>query len=51
MSMKIRPAWEADLASMVALYERFGFVKVTHFTEQRRKLGKYWDVGCWEKAI
>ena len=35
----------------VALHERFGFVKVAHFTEQGRKLGKYWDVGWWEKAI
>ena len=35
----------------VALHERFGFVKVAHFAEQGRKLGKYWDVGWWEKAI
>ena len=35
----------------VALHERFGFVKVARFTEQGRKLGKYWDVGWWEKAI
>ena len=35
----------------VALHERFGFVKVARFTEQGRKLGKYWDVGWWEKVI
>ena len=35
----------------VELHESFAFVKVAHFTEQGRKLWKYWDVGWWEKAI
>jgi len=35
----------------VALHERFGFVKVGHYTEQGRKLGRYWDVAWFEKPM
>ena len=35
----------------IALHERFGFVKVAHFTEQGRKFDRYWDVAWYEKAL
>jgi phosphinothricin acetyltransferase len=35
----------------VALHERFGFVKVAHFSEQGRKFGTYWDVAWLEKQL
>lgn len=35
----------------VRLHERFGFKKVAHFSEQGRKLGRYWDVAWFEKAL
>ncbi len=35
----------------IALHERFGFERVAYFTEQGRKLGRYWDVALYEKAL
>jgi phosphinothricin acetyltransferase len=35
----------------VTLHRRFGFEFVAHFSEQGRKLGRYWDVGWYERAI
>lgn len=35
----------------IALHERFGFVQVAHFTENGRKLGRYWDVVWMEKTV
>jgi phosphinothricin acetyltransferase len=35
----------------LALHARFGFRQVAHFTENGRKLGRYWDVVWWEKAF
>ena len=35
----------------VALHERFGFRKVAHFTEVGRKMGSYWDVAWYERAV
>jgi len=37
-------------ASM-ALHRRFGFVEVAGFTENGRKLGRYWDVAWLEKHL
>jgi phosphinothricin acetyltransferase len=35
----------------IALHERFGFRHVAHFSENGRKLGRYWDVVWLEKEI
>jgi phosphinothricin acetyltransferase len=35
----------------VALHERFGFIRVAHFTEQGRKFDRYWDVDWFEKPL
>ncbi|MFN2613727.1 MAG: N-acetyltransferase family protein [Actinomycetota bacterium] len=35
----------------VALHERFGFKQVAYFSEQGRKLGRYWDVAWFEKRL
>jgi phosphinothricin acetyltransferase len=35
----------------VALHERFGFRQVGYFSEQGRKLGRYWDVAWYEKEL
>jgi phosphinothricin acetyltransferase len=35
----------------IALHERFGFMKIGTFTEQGWKLGRYWDVAWYEKAL
>ena len=35
----------------IALHERFGFKRVAHFSEQGRKLGRYWDVDWFEKPL
>ena len=35
----------------IALHERFGFKRVTHFSEQGRKFGRYWDVDWFEKPL
>jgi len=35
----------------VALHRRFDFELVAHFSEQGRKLGRYWDVDWYERAI
>jgi phosphinothricin acetyltransferase len=35
----------------VALHERFGFRAVGTFTEVGRKLGRYWDVRWYERAM
>jgi phosphinothricin acetyltransferase len=35
----------------VALHRRFGFREVGRFTEQGRKLGRYWDVLWMEKPL
>jgi phosphinothricin acetyltransferase len=35
----------------VALHERFSFRRVAYFTEQGRKLGRYWDVAWYEKPL
>ena len=35
----------------IALHARFGFVQVAHFTENGRKLGRFWDVVWMEKSI
>jgi phosphinothricin acetyltransferase len=35
----------------IALHERFGFRRVAYFTEQGRKLGRYWDVAWYEKRL
>ena len=35
----------------IALHVRFGFRQVAHFTENGRKLGRYWDVVWLEKEI
>lgn len=37
-------------ASM-ALHRRFGFIEVAYFTENGRKLGRYWDVAWLEKHL
>ena len=38
-------------ASSVALHEKFGFEKVAHFRETGFKLGRWIDVGYWEKIL
>jgi len=38
-------------AASIALHERFGFRKVAHFTEVGRKLGQWWDVAWYERAM
>ena len=35
----------------VALHTRFGFVEVARFSENGRKLGRYWDVAWFEKCL
>jgi phosphinothricin acetyltransferase len=35
----------------VRLHERFGFRRVGTFTEQGRKLGRYWDVAWYERPV
>lgn len=35
----------------IALHQKFGFRQVAHFTEQGRKLGRYWDVAWFEKPL
>lgn len=35
----------------VALHKRFGFTLVGIFSEQGRKLGRYWDVAWYEKPL
>ncbi len=35
----------------VALHARFGFTEVARFTENGRKLGRYWDVAWFEKRL
>ena len=35
----------------IALHRKFGFKEVAHFTENGRKLGRYWDVLWMEKAM
>jgi phosphinothricin acetyltransferase len=35
----------------VRLHERLGFTPVGVYTEVGRKLGRYWDVGWWEKRL
>jgi phosphinothricin acetyltransferase len=35
----------------VALHRRFAFAQVALFTQQGRKLGRYWDVGWFERAL
>jgi phosphinothricin acetyltransferase len=35
----------------VRLHERLGFTRVGVYTEVGRKLGRYWDVGWWERAV
>lgn len=35
----------------VALHERFGFRQRAYFSEQGRKLGRYWDVAWYEKEL
>ena len=35
----------------VALHEKFGFEKVAHFKETGFKLGRWIDVGYWEKLL
>jgi phosphinothricin acetyltransferase len=35
----------------IALHERFGFLKVAHFTEVGRKLGSWWDVTWYERKM
>jgi phosphinothricin acetyltransferase len=35
----------------IALHRKFGFREVAHFTENGRKLGRFWDVVWMEKAM
>ncbi len=35
----------------VRLHERLGFTRVGVYSEVGRKLGRYWDVGWWEKPL
>jgi phosphinothricin acetyltransferase len=35
----------------IALHHRFGFSQVGYFSEQGRKLGRYWDVAWFEKPL
>jgi len=35
----------------VRLHERRGFTRVGVYSEVGRKLGRYWDVGWWEKRL
>jgi len=35
----------------ISLHDRAGFRAVAHFTEQGRKLGRYWDVVWMEKPL
>jgi phosphinothricin acetyltransferase len=35
----------------LALHERFGFHRVAHFSENGRKLGRYWDVVWLERRF
>jgi phosphinothricin acetyltransferase len=35
----------------IALHERFGFTLVGTYTEQGRKVGRYWDVAWYEKPL
>jgi phosphinothricin acetyltransferase len=38
-------------AGSVALHERMGFVKVAHFREVGWKLGRWIDVGYWQRML
>ena len=38
-------------APSVALHERMGFVKVAHFREVGWKLGRWIDVGYWQRSL
>lgn len=38
-------------AASVALHERFGFEKVAHFREVGYKLGRWIDVGYWQRTL
>jgi L-amino acid N-acyltransferase YncA len=38
-------------AASVALHERMGFVKVAHFCEVGWKLGRWIDVGYWQRML
>ncbi|MBI5287833.1 MAG: N-acetyltransferase [Chloroflexi bacterium] len=38
-------------AASVALHQRFGFAPVGVFHAVGRKLGRYWDVGWYERAL
>ena len=35
----------------VRLHERLGFQRVGVYSEVGRKLGRYWDVGWWERGL
>jgi len=35
----------------IALHEKFGFTHVGTYSEQGRKLGRYWDVAWYEKRL
>ncbi len=35
----------------VRMHERLGFTQVGVYSEVGRKLGRYWDVGWWEKRL
>ena len=38
-------------AASVALHERMGFAKVAHFREVGWKLGRWFDVGYWQRLL
>ena len=38
-------------AGSVALHERMGFAKVAHFREVGWKLGRWIDVGYWQRML
>ena len=38
-------------APSVALHEKFGFTKVAHFRENGLKLGRWIDVGYWQRVF
>lgn len=38
-------------AASVALHEACGFRKIAHHSEVGRKLGRWVDIGCWEKRL
>jgi L-amino acid N-acyltransferase YncA len=45
----VRPCTDSDLEPLNDIYNQY--VRETHFTEQGRQFGRYWDVAWYEKPL